>query len=58
MANTEAKADRDAIEAARAYLERELSGGATHGKPRGTPRHRRPKVEGRSAADAVIEDRR
>jgi hypothetical protein len=58
MDNTEARTDHDAVEAARAYLERELSGGATREKPRGTPRHRRPQVKGTSAADAVTGDRR
>jgi hypothetical protein len=58
MDNTETRADRDAMEAARAYLERELSGGATRGKPWGTPRRRRPKVKGTPAAGSVIEDRR
>jgi hypothetical protein len=46
------------MEAARAYLARELSNEATRGKPRGTPRQRRPKVKGTPAAGAVMEDRR
>ncbi len=57
MDDTETRADRDAMEAARDYLARELSDEATRGKPRGTPSHRRPKVKGSPAA-AVIEDRR
>jgi hypothetical protein len=58
MDNTETSADRDAMEAARVYLARELSSEATRGKPRGTPRQRRPKVKGTPAAGAVMEDRR
>ncbi len=58
MDDTETRADRDAVEAARDYLARELSDEATRGKPRGTPSHRRPKVKGSPAAAAVIEDRR
>ncbi len=58
MDNTETRADRDAVEAARSSLERELSGGTTRGKPRGTPRRRRPKVKGAPAARSVTEDRR
>lgn len=58
MDNTETSADRDAMEAARVYLARELSDEATRRKPRGTPRHRRPKVKGTPAAGSVIEDRR
>lgn len=58
MDNVRLSADHDAMEAARDYLVRELSGEATRGKPRGTPRHRRPKVKGAPAAGAVREDRR
>ena len=58
MDDTKAGADRDAVEAARAYLESELSDGKTARKPGGTPRHRRPKVKGTPAASAVVEDRR
>ena len=58
MDEVETGADRDAVEAARAYLSRELSGEKTRGKPGGTPRHRRPKVKGTPAANAVVEDRR
>ena len=58
MDNTRTSADRDAVEAARDYLARELSDEAPRGKPRGTPRHRRPKVKGTPAAGAVVEDRR
>lgn len=58
MDDAETRADRDAMEAARTYLERELSDGATRGKPRGTPRRRRPKVKGTPAAGSVLEDRR
>lgn len=58
MDNTETSADRDAMEAARVYLARELSDEVTRGKPRGTPRHRRPKVKGTPAAGAVVKDRR
>lgn len=50
--------DRDAVGAARDYLARELSGKTTRGKPRGTPRHRRPKLNGTPVADAVREGRR
>ncbi len=58
MNGAETSADRDAMEAARAYLVRELSDGATRGKLRGTPRHRRPKVKGTPASSTVIEARR
>lgn len=58
MDDTETGADRYAMEAARDYLARELSDEAMRGKPRGTPSHRRSKVKGSPAADAVIEDRR
>lgn len=58
MDNTKLGADRDAMEAARDYVARELSNGTTRGKPCGTPRHRRPKLEGTPATDAVREDRR
>ena len=58
MDNIKLGADQDAIEAARDYLARELSHGTARGKPRGTPRHRRPKLKGAPAADAVAEDRR
>ena len=58
MDNTGLSADRDAMEAARIYLARELSDVTTRGKLRGTPRHRRPKVKGAPAAEAVREDRR
>ena len=58
MDNTKLGADGDAVEAARDYLARELSGGTQRGKPRGTPRHRRPKLKGAPAAAAVREDRR
>lgn len=58
MGNIETGADRDVVEAARVYLLRELSGEKTHGKPNGTPRHRRPKAKGTPAANAVVEDRR
>jgi hypothetical protein len=58
MDDAKTGADRDAMEAARSYLERELSDRKTSGKPGGTPRHRRPKVKGTPAAGAVVEDRR
>lgn len=58
MDNAKTSADRDAMEAAREYLVRELSGETVRGKPHGTPRHRRPKIKGTPAANAVIEDRR
>ena len=50
MGNIETSDDRDAMEAARAYLARELSDEATRGKPHGTSRHRRPKGKGTPAA--------
>lgn len=58
MDSTNPGVDKGVMEAARDYLARELSDDKTRGKPRGTPRHRRPKLKGSPAADAVREDRR